>query len=775
MSDTKFSEEYLQTDEGQFLAWAHESYRYELDQQIEGRAKRSRDESFYDGDQFSPEQLAIYEERNQTPRVYNEIKPVVDWMCGSERRARSDWSVLPRTDDDVEPAVLKSRLVKYIDDINKAKWQRSLAFEDCVKTGEGWTYICVEQNEDGAPFISLTHENWQNVVCDSKSVRMDLKDCRYIWRSKIVDLETLQQYFPSKKSELEQESAGFDILQDELMSDHLGDGYLANGNQAVVGQCDEHITVVRSGSMNVLGGRYLTTRSAVRVWELWYRKTERVKVLTNAGGLTGEIFDNDRHKGLLETTDADTKEIVREQMYMAMYTAHTVLCHGKSIYKHNRFPFVRRLAFMHKKDKTPYGVVRQIIDPQTDLNERRNYALWMMASRRIVADEDAVADKDAAIEEVSKVNGYVEVRTGKQFQVLENSQLAPAHVSFAEMDSAYLKQISGVTSENRGVNNNALSGIAIQSLQEQGTVITTPIIDNHVMAHQLEGELVLSLTEQFINRKMQFRITGSDLNPKKQEFVTLNSTPETDITATQADFIVAQRDYRQSMRQALSEQLITVASNIGQATGNPNATMLMIEMAIDLQDFPNKDQMVDKLREIMNLPPKNETDEERQAREQAMAQKQQAEQALQDKIKELQVLKAHSEVEYNNARAAQLKAEGRRELANARNSQADATAKAAQVAQLILQNPALAPTIDDFLKNLDNIMAGSGGAEEELAKAVEPQQQAPEGELMPPEQMQEPSQDLSPQAQQQEQPEQAIDPAMLEQIQQSTNQPVPNQ
>jgi hypothetical protein len=115
----------------------------------------------------------------------------------------------------------------------------------------------------------------------------------------------------------------------------------------------------------------------------------------------------------------------------------------------------------------------------------------MMASRRIIADSDAVLDKNEAIEEVSKVNGYVEVQAGKRFEVMENSQLAPAHVSFAEMDSAYLKQISGVTSENRGVNNNALSGIAIQSLQEQGTVITTPIIDNHVMAHQLEGELVL--------------------------------------------------------------------------------------------------------------------------------------------------------------------------------------------------------------------------------------------------------------------------------------------
>ena len=51
-------------------------------------------------------------------------------------------------------------------------------------------------------------------------------------------------------------------------------------------------------------------------------------------------------------------------------------------------------------------------------------------------------------------------------------------------------------------------------------------------------------------------------------------------------------------------------------------------------------------------------------------------------------------------------------------------------------------------------------AEEELAKAVEPQ-----------EQMQEPPQDLPPQAA----PEQAIDPAMLEQMQQSANQPIPNQ
>ena len=66
-----------------------------------------------------------------------------------------------------------------------------------------------------------------------------------------------------------------------------------------------------------------------------------------------------------------------------------------------------------------------------------------------------------------------------------------------------------------------------------------------------------------------------------------------------------------------------------------------------------------------------------------------------------------------------------------------------------------------------SIMAGMGDAEIELSKAIEPQEQAPEGELMPPEQMQEPSQDLPPQANPQEQ---SIDPAMLEQMQQQPTQ-----
>lgn len=720
------------TKDGKFLVWAHDMYEYEREAQAEGRALRARDERFYDGHQFSDEEKQVYAERNQKPRTYNEIKPAVDWIIGSERRARSDWNVLPRTADDVEPAQLKTKLIKYVDDINKAKWQRSTAFEDCVKTGEGWTRISVEPNEDGELMIQLNYENWQNILIDGQSVKADLSDNRYLWATKIIDIETLEQWFPKKKEEIEADAGEYQELDDDLMFDQVGDdgNNLYNNSRRTSSGCsDANINVVRSGSMSIMGGHYSSTRRAVRVWEMWYRKTERVELLANAGGLTGQIFNSKNEKHVLALEEgAKKRETVREQMYMAIYTATTVLYHGKSIYKHNRYPFVRRLAFIDKTTKSPYGVIRQIVDPQSDLNQRKNQALFMMATRQVVADEGAVEDKDDAIKQVGKVNGYIEVKKGARFEIRDNQSLAGPHVQFAEMDSAYLKQISGVTSENRGMGSSALSGIAIQSLQEQGTVITTPIIDNHQLAHQLEGELVLSLCEQYINRKMQFRVTSDIKNPGEKDFVVLNETPETDITATQADFVISERDYRQTMRQALSEQLMNVSAQITQATGDPAIAIGFIEMAIDLQDLPNKERLSSKLREISGLPPIDENEDDKQAREEGEKEEQAKQQAMQEALQELEMAKQKSAINLDNSRANQYNREGEREKANARRAQAEALVKYLEAAGIVVDNADLSNIADDLISNMDNIMNGTQPAQpgaEQLEAQGQPVEQAP--------------------------------------------------
>lgn len=766
--------DYKDTPDGKFLVWAHDMYEYEREQQAEGRALRARDERFYDGHQFTEEEKAVYEARNQKPRTYNEVKPAVDWIIGSERRARSDWNVLPRTQDDVEPAILKTKLVKYIDDINKAKWQRSKAFEDCVKTGEGWTRISVEPNEDGELMVQFNYENWQNILIDGQSVREDLADSRYLWNSKIVDVETLQAWFPDKAKEIAADAGEYEDLESELASDQLGDDgeSIKRPHRWRTGDCStDGISIVRSGSMSIAGGYYSSTRQAVRVWEMWYRKTERVELLANAGGLTGQIFNSkdQRHQAALKE-GAKKRETVREQMYMAIYTATTVLFHGPSIYKHNRYPFVRRLAFIDKTTKSPYGVIRQIVDPQSDLNQRRNHALYLMATRQVIAEEGAVEDKDDAIKQVAKVNGWIEVKRGRQFEIRDNVGMAAPHVQFAEMDSAYLKQISGVTSENRGMNQSAMSGIAIQSLQEQGTVITTPIIDNHQLAHQLEGEIVLSLCEQYIDRKMQFRITSDIQNPGEKDFVVLNGDPETDITASQADFVIAERDYRQSMRQALSEQLINVSAQITNATGDPMMAIAFIEMAVDLQDLPNKQRLLVKLREATGLPPIDENEDDKEKREAAEQEAAAAQKAVEDELQALAMAKQKSAINLDNSRANQYNREGEREKANARRAQAEAMVKYLEAAGVVVGNAGLSDIADDLIRNMDSIMNGTQPTQ---ANTGQPQAQGQPVEQAPvPMQLDAPAQPQQPVQEQPAMPEPGMegeqmtpeDAAMAEQI-----------
>src|SRR5690606_8906650 len=114
-------------------------------------------------------------------------------------------------------------------------------------------------------------------------------------------------------------------------------------------------------------------------------------------------------------------------------------------YKHNRFPFVRRYAYLKDREGTPYGVIRSIKDPQSDLNIRRNKALHMLSSVRVVMEEGAVEDENELSAEVARWDGIVKVKPGnKRFEIQEGSDRANQQLNVGEQNSAYIRQISGV-------------------------------------------------------------------------------------------------------------------------------------------------------------------------------------------------------------------------------------------------------------------------------------------------------------------------------------------
>ncbi|MDV7394857.1 hypothetical protein RZS08_25960, partial [Arthrospira platensis SPKY1] len=139
----------------------------------------------------------------QNPVVYNEIKPTIDWLVGTERKTRVDFFVVAEDSDEEAQtdAELKTKLLKYLDDTNRTSFERSFAAEDAFKAGLGWLEVGLRGDKSGPP-VYVGAESWRNILYDSQAQKRDLSDARYIFRIKVVDLDVAEALFPDKKAEL---------------------------------------------------------------------------------------------------------------------------------------------------------------------------------------------------------------------------------------------------------------------------------------------------------------------------------------------------------------------------------------------------------------------------------------------------------------------------------------------------------------------------------------------------------------------------------------------
>jgi len=638
----------------------------ERDEQAENRIERALDEDFEDGDQWSADDRAEMEARGQPPLVFNEIKPTIEWLLGTEKRTRTDWRIVPRTEDDVKPAERKTKLFKYISDKTGAEYQRSLAFADAVRSGDGWLKAGVKLDENGRPDIIYEHCSWREFWPDSRSRKADMSDARYLHRARYVDLDDAQALFPKHTEALKSAAkSGTSLYQDGM------DG-------ALEAEFD-------SSSM-ILGGG--DDRQLVRLVETWYREPAVRKVLRGDGPLDGQVYTPEADP--LVGTVYEVVSTIRQEVRVCLWADDTLLHDGPSPYRHGLFPYARVVAYRRKKNGAVYGVIRALRDPQEDLNKRRSKALYAMSVRRVVMEKGAVDDKDALADEVSRPDSIIERNIGRDLQIIENGSLAQGHLDLAAADSAYIRLASGVTGENLGLQTNATSGRAILARQEQGAVVTTSLYDNLRQATQIGGRIILSLIEQYMTERQQIRIAGER---GRDEFVVVNDgDPDNDIARHMADFVVSEQDWRASSRQAMSEELIRLAGTLP-----PQMALLMIDISIEMMDIPNKEEIVKRIRKAGNLPSPDATTEEQQAEQQAQAQASQAqEQAAQEE---------------RQAALAKLQAEAT--LAMARARQVDVTALSAKLVSLreaivtaaaVSADPILSQSADEILAQVDALL-----------------------------------------------------------------------
>jgi hypothetical protein len=677
----------------------------EMMRQQANRYQMALDEAYYDGDQWSPEEGAIVRARGQNPVVFNECKPMADFLIGTERRARVDYQVMNRTDGTDEAykdAQNKTALLKMIDDINRSAFERSEAASQTFKAGLGWLEVGVHSHPTEYP-VYKRWESWRNMLHDSLGQSKLPRDWRYIFRFREVDFDIVEAMVPRDKVDLLQKAI---INADTRAYMEWWNGAPLTGTSSVVdaGLTGKWTTYDADAWLN-------NPRQRIMLIECW-----STEVYQDQGDAVGGMHDRP----------------FQMRKRCAVMTEYDTLFESWSPYSHDQFPFIPFWCYRRTKDGQPYGVIRQHRGPQDSLNKHMSKAQFRASTRQTWIESGALdrelMDEDEFEDAVNDPSATIYVAkgalSGKKIEVKEGTQLAQADIMLADRFAGSIRQNGPVSTEDRGQENTggAVSGKARAIRQEQGSMMVAEVFDNLLLGRQLEGEITLSLAEQYHDQPLSFPAPG---NTRRRQFLEINKVdPATgqktnDIQARKAQFIIGESPWAQALAESAFESMMEMLGQVANVA--PNVVVAILDIVFDLHpSLPKKDVLLRRIRQVTGMedPDEGETPE-------AAAKKQQQEQIAQAQF-EAQMAQLRADIGAAEAKGQHLNAQ-------AMAKRLEALYMAAQAAQVLTMAPQIAPVADELARSVGfqdmNGDAAIGGPVPTVGAPPVPEAQQADGAL----------------------------------------------
>lgn len=645
-----------------------EQFLREIKHQPNWRREADRAADYYDGNQLTSETVEKLKERGQPPLVTNLIKPTVDTVLGMEAKTRSDWRVRPEDDDQCPDELAEGLSVKlkHAEIESRADRAVSDAYAAQIKAGLGWVEVAREHDPFKCPYrVKYVHR--REIFWDWRGEQPDLSDARYLIRRRWLELEHAIALMPQ-----------YATLFRMLTGGWAGFDPLIEADTKLV----QSFEIERDTRMSAEDWRDIE-RLRVCLYEIWYRKWVRGFVMTLPNGTTMEAdFNNPRHNEAIVAGIVRIKQATFQKVRLAWYCGPHFLYDVPSPYKHNQFPYVP--FFGHREDLTgvPYGLVRSMISPQDEVNARKSKMLWSLNSRRVVADSDAVLDHGKAAAEVARPDAYVILNAARKpqssFKVEPGGELAAQQFQVMQEAKQEIAESSGIHKAMQGQTSGATSGLAINSLVEQGLNTLAEINDNFRYSRRLVGEMLFELVKQNLMQGPSKVTIGEG---KSKRVIPLNvpvRDPQTgqpvivnDVAAVRAKIVLDDIPSTPTYRMQQLQMLTEITKSLP-----PNLQGFVIDFVIEATDMPRRHELADRLRAAVGIQ-----DPEQQ--EAAAAAQQEAAAMEQDLARKTFVLDAAERA----ARIRKLNAEAEKVLADMRNQP---IAQLVRTPKIGVQAPAIA-------------------------------------------------------------------------------------
>ncbi len=622
--------------------------------------------AYYDNKQITAEMRQAMLERGQPVIVHNLIAPAIDGILGFEAKTRAQPRLV--ADDDNGLQVVEALQQKMSDAARLSIIDKACsdAYAAQIKTGLGWVEISRESDPFKYPYTA-NYIHRDELWWDWRSKRSDLEDCRWLVRRRWIDKDTAKAHFPDKSKVFDWIGSGwqgFDLFGEMEHVNYHSD--LIDAYQSF------------SNSSQKYSEYWNSDRKMVLLYEVYYRVWEKKPVIRNSKG-DAALYDSNNpiHVKLVASGAVQVSVVPYTRMRLAYFAGPHKLADIPSPHPHNYFPYIPFFGYREDDTLIPYGLIRRMIPAQDEVNFRRSKLTQLLNLKRVIKDNDALMgmSDEQMMDEIYKVDGVINLNPARKkdngFQIQTDTGIAAQQFQVLESSQQLIQDVAGVYSSFLGQDSGAKSGIAINSLVNQGIVTLGELNDNYRFARQRAYELLLAnIVSDIGNEETEVRVNVN--SPKKSRTIVLNERNadgqiNNSVLQTKLAVVIAEISETAGYRQQVNMAIANLMQKLP-----PDYMPAMIEMFVETADIDNRDEILAQIRKLSGSTDAADMTPEEQ---EALIAKKQEEQ-------EVRALEFQAMVEKVNNDAA----EAKRKLAEANRIEAltelDAEEKATQIGKL---------------------------------------------------------------------------------------------
>lgn len=585
---------------------------------------------FFQGDQWTPEDLAKLRQARRPALTINKIISTISNVMGEQIFNRSEISFRPRSGAPEENAEILNKVYSQISDTSQLNWKRSDMFADGIITSRGFLDVRMDFSQSLQGKVAVENINPKNVLIDPDAEDYDPDTWNEVITTKWVTIDDIEMLYGRE---------GANLLR------HRSESYFPFGYDSIEVERDRFGTRTAANYTGELGDYLDNVMRKHRVIERQHRVLDRQQHFVDPrSGLMRPIpseWDRNRIALVRQQFGLEVMPKLVKRIKWTVISDNVVLHDEWSPYKHFTivpyFPYFRRGSTV--------GLVENLVGPQELLNKVSSQELHIVnttANSGYKVRTGALATM--SIEELEArgaETGLVIEVTGdpdKDVVKIQPNQIPTGLDRISYKAEEHIKTIANVPDSVMGQDRADVAAKAIQQKRQAASTNHVKPLDNLVRTDFILARNVLDLVQTFYTEERVMTVLQDRATGKTEEIVINQVTPAgevaNDVTLGEFDVIVTSVPVRETLEDSQFDQAVAM-KELGVAI--PDEVLIMSSRLM------NKKDIIAKMAEAGQSPEAQKQAQLALAAQEAEVAKTQAETAVKQADAGLRAAKAQKE------------------------------------------------------------------------------------------------------------------------------------